>query len=116
MRSVPAFRSLFQVLRGAFRSVLRSSWFVLRSASAGAAVLAAQERPVFADQPLQVIALLVRELQEDLLALGVLEPLAVALEEAMRAALAADANLVRLAIVDAVAREVVGAFGEEAVR
>ena len=46
-------------------------------------------------------ALLVGELEEDLLAFGVLEPLAVALEELVRAALALDADEQRLLIVDA---------------
>ena len=61
-----------------------------------------------------MLALLVGELEEDLLALGVLEPLAVLLEEAVRAALAADADHQRLLIVDA-AHQPVGAFGEQAV-
>ena len=76
----------------------------------------AQQRAVLADQHLEVVALFVGELEEDLLALGVLEALAVALEEAMRAALAADADLVGLAIVDAVALQLVGALREQAVR
>ena len=42
-------------------------------------------------------AFLVGKLQEDLLAFGVLEPLAVALEELVRAALALDADEQRLA-------------------
>ena len=59
--------------------------------------------------------LLVGELQEDLLAFGVLEPLAVALEELVRSALALDADEQRLLIVDA-ASQLLGAFGEQAVR
>ena len=59
-------------------------------------------------------ALLVGELEEDLLALGVLEALAVALEEPVRAALAADADHQRLQIVDALG-ELVGAGREQAV-
>ena len=61
-----------------------------------------------------MLALLVGELEEDLLAFGVLEALAVLLEEAMRAALAADADHQRLLIVDA-AQQPLGAFGEQAV-
>ena len=48
-------------------------------------------------------ALLVGELEEDPLAFGVLEALAVALEEPVRAALAADADQQRLQVVDAAA-------------
>ena len=59
-------------------------------------------------------ALFVGELEEDLLALGVLELLAVALEEAVRAALALDADHQRLAIVDAVG-QLLGAGREQAV-
>jgi hypothetical protein len=47
---------------------------------------------VLADEQVQVLALLVGELEENPLALGLLEPLAVALEELVRAALAADAD------------------------
>ena len=54
------------------------------------------------------------ELHEDLLAFGVLEPLAVLLEEAVRAALAADADQQRLLVVDALG-EPVGALGEQPV-
>src|SRR6266567_7482457 len=56
---------------------------------------------------------LVGELEEHLLALGVLEPLAVLLEELVRAALALDADEQRLLIVHALA-ELLGAFGEQA--
>ena len=72
------------------------------------------ERAVFANQQIEVGALLVGELEEDLLAFGVLEPLAVPLEELVRAALAPDADEQRLLIVDAVA-QLLGALGEEAV-
>ena len=65
-------------------------------------------------EQLEMLALLVGELEEDLLAFGVLEPLAVFLEEPVRAALAADADQQRLLIVDA-ARQPLGAFGEQAV-
>ena len=47
----------------------------------GAGQAPRDERAVLANQQLEVLALLVGELEEDLLALGVLEPLAVALEE-----------------------------------
>ena len=66
------------------------------------APLALDERPVLADEQVEVLALLVGELEEDPLAFGVLEPLAVALEEPVRAALAPDADQQRLPIVDAV--------------
>ena len=49
-----------------------------------------------------MLALLVREFEEDALAFRFLEPLAVLLEEAVRAALAADADHQRLLVVDAV--------------
>src|SRR6185503_17430689 len=109
------FGSLFYVLRCRFRSVFRSSCFVLRSASAAAPVLAAQQRAIFADQHLQVVALLVGELEEDLLALGVLEALTVAFEELVRAALAADADEQRLRVVHA-APQLVRALGEQTAR
>ena len=54
------------------------------------------------------------ELEEDLLALGVFEALAVFLEELVRAALALDADEQRLQVVDALA-QLLGALGEEAV-
>ena len=57
-------------------------------------------------------ALLVGELEEDLLAFGVLEPLAVALEELVGAALALDADEQRLLIVDAAAK-LLRALGEQ---
>ena len=85
-----------------------------RARPAAGAALALDERAVLANQQIEVVALLVGELEEDLLALGVLEPLAVLLEEAVRAALAADADHQRLLIVDA-AHQPLGAFGEQAV-
>ena len=81
-----------------------------------ALALAPRQRAVLANQHLEMVALFLGELEEDLLAFGVLEALAVALEEAMRAALAANADLVRLEIVDAVAQQLVGAAREQAVR
>ena len=45
-----------------------------------------------------MLALFFGEFQENALALGILEALAVSLEEAMRPALAADADAVRLVI------------------
>ena len=71
--------------------------------AAPAAALPLHERAVLANQQFEVLALLVGELQEDALAFGVLEALAVSLEEAVRAALAADADHQRLPVVDAVA-------------
>ena len=75
--------------------------------------LALAQRAVLANQQLEVRALFVGELEEDLLAFGVLEALAVALEELVRAALALDADEQRLLIVDALA-QLLGAFGEQA--
>src|SRR5258705_2484691 len=80
-----------------------------------AAPLPLHERTVFAHQQVEVGAFLVGELEEDLLALRVIEALAVLLEEAVRVALAADADEQGLLIVDA-AQEPVGPFGEQAVR
>ena len=79
-----------------------------------AATLALDQRAVLADEQVEMLALLVGKLEEDLLAFRVLEALAVFLEEAMRAALAADADHQRLLIVDA-AQQPIGAFGEQAV-
>src|SRR5439155_2740808 len=73
------------------------------------------ERPVLANEQVEVGALLVGKLEEDLLAVGILEAFAVLLEEAVRAALAANANHQRLLVVDA-AREQLRAFGEQPVR
>ena len=75
------------------------------------AALALDERAVLANQQLEVLALFVGKLQEHLLAFGIFEPLAVALEEAVRAALAANADAIRLEIVDAVAAQLIGAGG-----
>src|SRR5215207_5630431 len=50
-------------------------------AGAGNGFLFLAQQAVLANQHLEVLPLLFRELQEDLLAFGVLEPLAVALEE-----------------------------------
>ena len=70
----------------------------------GGARLALAQRAILADQQIEVRALFVGELEEDLLAFGVLEALAVALEELVRAALALDADEQRLLIVDALAQ------------
>src|SRR5262249_8471529 len=72
------------------------------------------QRTVLAHEEVEVRPLLVRKLEKDLLALGIFEALAVLLEEAMRAALAADANHERLLIVDAF-HQPLGALGKEAV-
>ena len=76
---------------------------------------ALDEQTVLADQQLEMGALFVGEFEKDLLALGILELLAVALEELVRAALALDADHQRLAVVDAL-RQLFGAGGEQAVR
>src|SRR5690242_15754886 len=78
------------------------------------ASLALHQRAVFAHEQIEVRAFFIGEFEKDLLALGILEALAVLLEEAMRAALAADADEQRLLIVDAV-DEPFAAFGEESV-
>ena len=57
-------------------------------------------------------ALLVSELEKDLLSFGVLEPLAVLLEELVRPALAFDPDEQRLKIVDALA-QLLRPFGEQ---
>src|SRR5262249_19616186 len=69
-----------------------------------------------ADQEVEVGALLVGEFEEHLLAFRFLEPLAVALEELVGAALAADADEQRLLIVDAARPQLLGALGEETAR
>ena len=61
-------------------------------------------------------AFLVGKLQEDLLAFGVLEPLAVALEEFVRSALALDADQQRLGVVHAAATQLLGAGLEQSAR
>src|SRR5262245_7680404 len=91
------------------RGRARGSWRGRRSRSSTTATLAFDERLVFANQQIEVRALLVGKLQKDLFALGVLESFAVLLEEAMRAALASDADHERLLIVDTT-REPLGAF------
>ena len=58
-------------------------------------------------------AFLIGKLQEDLLALGVLEPFAVALEELVRAPLALDPDEQRARIVDAAAAQLLGAGVEQ---
>ena len=70
------------------------------------------QRAVFANQQIEVLALFRGELEEDLLALRVLEALTVTLEEVVRAALAFDADEERLLIVDALA-QLRGAFVEQ---
>ena len=81
----------------------------------GLAAVPLDERAILANQQLEMLALFFGELEEDALAFRVLEPLAVALEEAMRAALAADADAIGLEIVDAVAAQLLGAGREQAV-
>src|SRR5258706_16328715 len=80
-----------------------------------AASLPLDERAVLAHEQVEMLALLVGELEKDLLAFGVFESLAVFLEEAMRVAFAADADQQGLLIVDSV-QQAVGAFSEQAVR
>src|SRR3954463_12015547 len=79
------------------------------------ASLSFDERPILANEKVEVSALFVGELEEDLLAFGILEALTVFLEEAVRSALAPDSDHQRLLIVDAV-DQTLGALGEQAVR
>ena len=72
------------------------------------------QRPIFGDQQVAVGAFFVGELEKDLLAFGILEALAVLLEELVRVALAPDADEQRLQVVDAGA-QLLGALGENAV-
>src|SRR5262249_40224810 len=73
------------------------------------------QRAILANQQLEMGAFFVGELEKHLLALGVLEPFTVALEELMRSVLAPDPDEQRLLIVDAVA-QFLGAFREDAAR
>ena len=82
-------------------------------AAHAAPALTLAERAVLTDQEIEMSAFLVGKLQEDLLAFGVLEPLAVALEELVRAALALDADQQRLGVVHAAATQLVGAGLEQ---
>src|SRR5258708_6137412 len=70
---------------------------------------------MLADQQVEVRLLLVGELEEDLLAFGILEPLAIPLEELVRAALASYADEQRL-LVGLDALELLGAGGEQSAR
>src|SRR5262245_65013700 len=78
----------------------------LRSGAAKRAVFARPralpfaQRLVLVQQQIQMRALFVGELEEDSLAFRILEPLAVALEEVVRAALALDADQERFEVVD----------------
>src|SRR5687768_568515 len=64
-----------------------------------AAALPRDERSIFADEQLQVIVLLFGEFEKNALAFGLLEPLAIFLEELVRSALAANADEQRVPIV-----------------
>src|SRR4029079_2152037 len=86
----------------------------LRAFDAAAPTLAIAKRFVFADQQFEVRTFLVGELEEHLLALRILEPFAVTLEELVRTALAADADEERLRIVHSLA-QLLGTFGEQPV-
>ena len=85
-------------------------------AAHAAPALTLAERTVLTDQEIEMSPFLVGKLQEDLLAFGVLEPLAVALEELVRAALALDADQQRLGVVHAAATQLVGAGLEQPAR
>src|SRR6188768_2099233 len=79
------------------------------------AALPRDQALVFANEQIEVGALLFGKLHEDLLPFGVLEPLAVFLEELVRASLAADADHQRLLIVHSPA-QAFGTFRKKAVR
>src|SRR4051794_37191643 len=81
----------------------------------GPPALSRAQRPIFAHQKIEMRALFVCEFQEDLLALGVLEPLSVPLEELMRPAFAFDADQQRLCVVGDM-RQPLGAGVEETAR
>ena len=72
------------------------------------------QRAVLADQQLEVGAFFVGELEKNLLSFGVLEALAVAFEESVRAALALDSDHQRLPVVDPLG-ELIGAGGKQPV-
>src|SRR5688572_22200837 len=78
------------------------------------AALPLHERPVLAHEEVEMGALFIGELEEDLLAFRVLEALAVLLEESVRAALTANADHQRLLVVDT-AQEALRALGKEPV-
>jgi hypothetical protein len=86
----------------------------LASGSLTTALLTIDERAILADQQLEVLAFLAGEFEEDLLAFGILEAIAVAFEEPVGRAFAADANHQCLAIVDALG-QLFGARGEQTV-
>lgn len=73
------------------------------------------EGTVFTNEQVEMLAFLIRELEEYLLALGVLEPFSVLLEELMGPALAANTNHERLLIIDALAQPLC-TFSEDAAR
>ena len=91
----------------------------MRGVSGGTALtahtaLTLAQRAVLADQQIEVGAFLGGELEEDPFAFRILEPLAVALEEPVRAALTAYPNEQRLRVVDPGAA--VRHLGKESVR
>src|SRR4051812_16699147 len=95
------------------RAPLRRSSVAVLSAHFGR--LPGLQRAILPHQQIEVRALLVGELEEDLLALGILEALAVFLEEPVRAALALDADEQRFLIVDA-APQLLGPLREQPAR
>src|SRR5258707_15606658 len=86
-----------------------------RAGARGGPGLALAQRAELPHQQIEVRLLLLGEFQEDLLALGVLESLAVFLEELVRTALALDADEERFLIVHTLA-ELLGALGEQSTR
>lgn len=77
--------------------------------------LTPHERPVLTHEQIEVLALFVGKLEEDLLAFGILEPFAVFLEETVRSPLASNADHQRLLVVDPT-HQTFGALGEQTVR
>src|SRR5690606_1317984 len=78
--------------------------------------LAGDERAELAHEQFEMLALLVGELEEDALALRLLEPLAVLLEEPVRGALAPDPDAQRLLVIDAGRAQFLDTGGKQAIR
>src|SRR5215203_4536314 len=79
------------------------------------ASLTFHERAILANEQVEMRPLFVSKFEKDLLPLGILETLAVLLEEAMGAAFAADPDHQRLLVVDAV-HQSLRPVGEQSVR
>src|SRR5204863_6157091 len=84
----------------------------LGNATRAAPALPIDERPVLADQKLEMRTLFIGELEKNLFAPGVLEFVAIALEETVRSAFALDPDHQRLTIVEAI-HQPVGRRGKQ---